>query len=449
MAGFQERLNESLRLKLSLALCGAILLLAALAGAVSFASAFDEAHELQDDMLRQVAALMERQGLAAANDSHFPPPGNLDEESALIIQRLGAQPPAAGVWLPLPATLPDGLQSLTLNGESFRVLVRTMPSKTRIAIAQETHLRDEIARDGALRTVAPFLVLIPLLWLIVARLVRNMFQPIATLSREIDRRAELDLRPVEALRVPLEVRPFVVAINRLLGRVGQSLEAQRRFIADAAHELRSPLTALSLQAERCGEADMSDAARARLATLRQGIERGRQLLEQLLALARAQSAAEPPAAPLSVKRVYRQVLAEMLPLAEAGNIDLGIDEEQELWVWASELDLATLIKNLVDNAIRYTPRGGRVDLSATLAEGKALLRVRDTGPGIAPAERDKVFAPFYRSLGSGKLGSGLGLSIVKTIAERIGAEVSLGHGDPAHASGLCVTVSLPAAPPAA
>jgi two-component system OmpR family sensor kinase len=172
------------------------------------------------------------------------------------------------------------------------VLVKTLPSGGRVAFAQQTEVRDEIARDSALRTLMPFLILLPILLLLVADLVRKIFKPVAALSREIDQRSEQDLYPLVAAPLPLEIRPFVVAINRLLGRVSQSMEAQRRFIADAAHELRSPLTALSLQAERLAGAEMSDQARERLGTLRQGIERGRSLLDQLLALARAQSSNE-------------------------------------------------------------------------------------------------------------------------------------------------------------
>jgi two-component system OmpR family sensor kinase len=149
------------------------------------------------------------------------------------------------------------------------VLVKTTASGERIAVAQESGFRNEIARD-ALRTVMPFLILVPVLLLIVADLVRKMFQPIAALSKEIDQRAEQELHPVEDRHLPVEVRPFAVAINRLLARVGQSMESQRRFVADAAHELRSPLTAMSLQAERLAEAEMSSVARERLTVCAKG-----------------------------------------------------------------------------------------------------------------------------------------------------------------------------------
>ena len=315
----------------------------------------------------------------------------------------------------------------------------------RIAVAQETGVRDEIARDSALRTLMPFLILVPILLLIVADLVRKMFRPIASLSAEIDQRAEQELHPIEESHLPAEVRPFVVAINRLLGRVGQSMETQRRFVADAAHELRSPLTALSLQAERLAQTDMSDLAHERLTTLRRGIERGRNLLDQLLTLAKAQTALDRPKSSVSMQHVYRRVLEDLMPLAEAKHIDIGVEGEQDAQIWVNELDVIAIVKNLIDNAIRYTPDGGRVDLSVTTEEGRAILRIQDSGPGIQVAERERVFDPFYRTLGSDQVGSGLGLSIVKAVTDRIGAEIQLGFSDEVAHSGLCVCVLVPLA----
>jgi len=448
MDGLKKRLNESVQLKLSFTLSLAILVVASVAGVFSFLSAFDEAHELQDDVLRQVAQLMDRQRLSpvpAPVDAHLK---GIDEELRVTVQRLGeANPSAAGVdaggTLPLPTTLADGLHTLEVGGESFRVLVKTTAAGERVAVAQESSFRNEIARDGALRTVTPFLILVPVLLLIVADLVRKMFRPIAALSKEIDQRADQELHPVEERYLPVEVRPFAVAINRLLTRVGQSMEAQRRFVADAAHELRSPLTAMSLQAERLAEAEMSALAFERLTVLRQGIERSRGLLDQLLTLAKAQSAADLPKSPVSVLSIYRRVLEDLMPLAEAKRIDIGVEGTQDAEVWASELDMIAVVKNLVDNAIRYTPEGGRVDLSVGVSEGKAELRIQDNGPGIPLSERDRVFDPFYRTLGSEQTGSGLGLSIVQTIARRMGAEIQLDFVNAIRQTGLKVTVFIP------
>lgn len=448
MDGLQRRLNESVQIKLSFALSLAILVVALVAGGFSFGSALDEAHELQDDMLRQIASLMEHQQLSSDFLSNQKVAKGIDEESRVIVQRLGDghQNSIAvdeGGALPLAPTLPEGLQTLHAGGEWFRVLVKTTSGGERIAVAQEIGFRNEIARGSALRTVMPFVVLVPILLLVVANLVRQMFRPIAGLSTEIDRRSERDLHPVDEKHVPTEVRPFVVAINRMLARMSQSMEAQRRFVADAAHELRSPLTAMSLQAERLAEADMSIAARERLGILRQGIERSRNLLVQMLTMAKAQSAMEPLKAPVSVQAIYRRVLEDLMPLAEAKQIDVGVESAQDARVWVSEVDMIAVIRNLVDNAIRYTPAGGQVNLSVSREPGRSVLCVADTGPGIPLTEREFVFAPFYRTLGNDQMGSGLGLSIVKAVTDRIGAEVRLAFTDQASQSGLSVSVFFP------
>ncbi|HEP6430380.1 sensor histidine kinase [Burkholderia cenocepacia] len=449
MDGFKERLKTSIQFKLSFTLSVVILAVAALAGAFSFVSALDEAHELQDDVLRQVAHLMDRRALSPTQSVMDGLGKDGDEESRVIVQRLGdgigsSVGVDAGGPLQLPPTLADGMHTMDVAGESFRILVRTTVSGTRIAVAQESAFRDEIARDGALRTVMPFLVLVPLLLVIVADLVRKMFLPVALLATKIDQRDERELHSIEVPDIPVEVRPFVVAMNRLLGRVAQSVDTQRRFVADAAHELRSPLTALSLQAERLAEVEMSVTARDRLTVLRRGIERGRRLLDQLLALARAQSSDNGAAvSSVSVQHVFRNVLEDMLPLAETKNIDIGVEGNHDCYVWATELDMTALVKNLVDNAVRYTPEGGRIDLSVGEHNKRAVIRIRDTGPGIPLAERDRVFDPFYRALGSGQAGSGLGLSIVRTIACKVGAELGLEFSDPSRQCGLIVTVLMP------
>jgi len=448
MDGFKKRLNESIQLKLSFSLLLAILVVAVVAGIFSFVSAFDEAHELQDDTLRQIATLFDRQHLPLA---HFGDDGRAkdsDEESRVIVQYLAdggktVDKGNTGMPLPLPTTLSDGLHTLNVGSEPFRVLVKTTASGDRIAVAQETGVRDEIARDSALRTLMPFLILVPILLLIVADLVRKMFRPIATLSTEIDQRAEQELHPVDDDHLPAEVRPFVVAINRLLTRVSQTMDAQRRFVADAAHELRSPLTAISLQAERLAETDMSDLARERLLTLQRGIERDRNLLDQLLTLAKAQATPDMPKSPISVQGIYRRVLEDLMPLADAKRIDIGVEGAQDAQVLVSELDMITVVKNLVDNAIRYTPEGGRIDMSVSIAEGHAALSIQDNGPGIPLIERERVFDPFYRTLGSDQVGSGLGMSIVKTISDRIGAKIQLSFSDEVKGSGLCVCILIP------
>ncbi|MFJ2382965.1 ATP-binding protein [Pseudomonas protegens] len=455
MDGFKRRLSESVQLRLSIALSVAVLIVALLAGVFAYVSAFDEALEMQDNTLRQVAALFERQHMTLA----YPPPGQVvaddNEESRVVVQYLadGARAAAdsdAEIPLPLPTTLADGLSTLTVGGEPFRVLVKTTSAGLRIAVAQETGARDRDARESAWRGLLPFLILFPVLLLVIADLVRKLFRPIEQLAAEIDLRDEQELHPIDERHLPTEVRPFVRAINRLLLRVTQSMTTQRRFVADAAHELRSPLTALSLQAERLASVEMPSLARERLQLLRRGIERGRKLIDQLLGLASAQSAINGRVEPVSVHGVYRRVLEDLLPLAEDKAIDIGLEGGPDRQVLISQEDLLTLVKNLVDNAIRYTPQGGRVDLLVAQVQDEILLQVSDSGPGIAVAERERVFDPFHRGLGSDEVGSGLGLAIVKAIADRHAGRVWLDYSDQRTKRGLCVTVAFARvqAPPA-
>ncbi|MGE7957494.1 ATP-binding protein [Pseudomonas sp. NPDC089530] len=449
MDGFKKRLSESVQLRLSVALSLVILLVAVAASVFAFASAFDEAHELQDDTLRQVATLFDRQRMTLQYPAGEALEGD-DEESRVIIQYLADGRKASAntdelIPLPLPTTLADGVSTLSVGGEAFRVLVRTTARGERIAVAQEVGARDKDARESAWRSLLPFFILLPVLLLVVGDLVRKLFRPIATLAAEIDQRAEQEMHPIDEHHLPTEIRPFVVAINRLLARVAQSIDTQRRFVADAAHELRSPLTALSLQAERLAATPMSAAARERLLPLSQGIERGRKLIDQLLSLAAAQFAADRPQTRVSVHETYRRVLEDLLPLAERKHLDIGVEGTEDTQVIIHDMDLFTLVKNLVDNAIRYTPEGGRIDLSVELIQGSARLQVRDSGPGIAEDERARIFDPFYRSLGSGEAGSGLGLSIVKAIADRAGARVEMGFADATQNSGWCFSVWLKAA----
>lgn len=450
MDGDQKRVNSSLRRRLSRALFASIVGVALLAGAFSFAAAYDEARELQDDMLRQVAQLVARvplpQHLPLA-DSH---PFRYSDDARVIVQRLGQSNPArrsvdAGGALAVPETLGDGLHTLILGGESFRVLVGPGFDGDRIVVAQESDLRDNLALSAALRTLLPFLILVPVLLLIVARLIPSALSPIDRLARELDRRREDDLEPMPTSEVPAELAPFVTAINRVLKRIAEAMDDQRRFVADAAHELRSPFAALTLQAERLAAVALPQAAVERLAPLRQGIARGSRLVEQLLALARIQSAGNHADTPVSVQRIFRQVLENLMPLAQSRHIDAGVSSAQDVLARASERDLYTLVRNLVDNAIRYSPVGGRVDLSVDALDGQAVLTVRDHGPGIPPEERDRVFDPFYRVLGTDQTGSGLGLSIVLSVARRIGASIRLGCTNDAGHSGLTVVVSIPAA----
>ena len=448
MDGFKRKLTQSLQYKLSVWLCVAIIAMAIAGGTLSFATAFEEANEMQDDQLKQVAALIhghvvplvmqKTEKAALANASVL----DTDPEFRIVVQIMsptGIEVLVAN-QLPLlvPVSVSDGIQTLTLQDEEWRIFVKTLNRQQRVVVAQLIEVRDEVAQESAIATLIPFIVLIPVLLLLISYLIREMFKSVTTLAMDLDQRSEQDLHAIDETNLPSEILPFVVAINRMLMRVDHSVEQQRRFVADAAHEMRTPLTALSLQAELFDASDMSEQARQRLATLKNGLERTRLLLNQLLAFARAQQFNKDEKEEVSVQHAIRRALEDLIPLAEAKHIDVGVVSELDAKLSVQEFDLIVLIKNLVDNAIRYTPNGGKIDLSMTRNQEKIILKITDTGPGIPEAERERVFDPFYRLLGNDQTGSGLGLSIVKAIATRMGAKIELDSvkGN----SGLCVSV---------
>lgn len=439
----EGRLSRSIQRQLALGLSAATVAVAIVAGALSFLSALTEAHELQDDVLRQVAALVASQPPGRGLPPHRAQ--DTDPEYSLVVRELGVRSGDDPTSVQFPPQLGEGLQTVRVGaaGASYRVMVRARAGGDRVAVGQETRLRDEIARDSAIRTILPLLGLIPTLIAVMALLVRSALRPVARLSEQIDRRHEQDLQPLEPDRIPSEVRPFVVAINRLLGRLDQAMGAQRRFVADAAHELRSLMTALSLQAERLQADGPGGGASGRVAALRRGIERGRELLDQLLRLASAQATPVEAGRSLSVRQVFRQVLEDAIPLAVARRIDVGIvvAAHADIRVVAREADLVIVLRNLLDNAIRYTPAGGSVDLFAGETPAQVVLGVEDTGPGIPVAERARVFDPFYRVLGTGQEGSGLGLAIVAATVQRMGGRVELADAT-THGRGLKVSIVL-------
>ena len=451
MDGFQRKLTNSLQFRLAAALSALVIALALGAGTFSFWTAFEEANELQDDQLRQMAALVDQHDVPMESLRPGSPERGADLDLQFVVQLIGAPSAAtvagSGPVLVLPENLSDGLQTAVIGRESWRLHVRPLHTGARLVVGQQTAARDEIARTGALRTVLPLLALVPVLLLLVGVVVRQALKPILSLSRELDRRSESDLAPLHDAPVPNEIRPFTASINRLLARVAHSMDVQRRFVANAAHELRTPLTVLSLQAEGLAGRELPDHARERVVSLRQGIHRARSLLEQLLTLARfeAAPAATTPPPPISAMAALRTIIEEQLPLAEAKHIDLGVvGDGTDALVRVRDVEFHSLLRNLIDNALRYTPPGGRVDVGLESNAGGVTVEISDSGPGIPAQERERVFDPFYRVIGTETEGSGLGLSIVKTLAGRMGITVRLGDARTGSGlGGLRVLVSFP------
>lgn len=448
MVGDKESMKESLQARLSFGLTFIILGAALVGGTFAYFSSQQEAHELQDDVLRQVASLFKRQHWITTGVSNGNYKKDSDPESRLYVQFIAPSGETARETqdmpsLPTPSNIQAGMQTLLLGEKSYRVFVSDIGEGRRIVVAQETAVRDEIARNSALSTLVPFLLLVPILVAMVSVLVRRVFRPVLVLAADIEKRTEQDLHSIAGHNIPVEIEPFIKALNKLLEKIKASVDEQRRFIADAAHELRTPLAALSLQAERLNEADITAAdTKERMGALWLGIQRSRKLLEQLLSMARAQADNTIPSTTVSAHRILFNVLEDLLPMAEEKNIDIGIVDSSEVDLWGNEHEWEILLRNLVSNAICYAPTGGRVDLSVIQTPETVSLVIADNGPGIPEEEWGRVFEPFYRVAGNNLAGSGLGLSIASAITRKFGATIRLDYADGKAKSGLRVVVSI-------
>jgi two-component system OmpR family sensor kinase len=313
-----------------------------------------------------------------------------------------------------------------------------------IQVAQDMAVRRGMASSLALRTVEPIVLMAPLLMIVVWWVVSASLAPISRVRRQVSEREADDLSEVSEAGLPDEVRPLVQELNLLLRRVQQAFNAQKSFVADAAHELRSPLAALKLQAQGLQRA--TDDATRELAVNRvmAGIDRATRLVEQLLILAnqQANTVKDMKREPVGLAEIARLEVADSAPSAHARRIDLGVEHADEVQINGQPDALRILIRNLLDNAIKYTSPGGRVDLEIRQSPGRVELSVDDSGPGIPKEDRERALDRFYRVSGTQTTGSGLGLAIVKSVAELHGAELALDRS--ARLGGLRAVVSFPA-----
>ncbi|MDP1766625.1 MAG: ATP-binding protein, partial [Methylotenera sp.] len=336
----------------------------------------------------------------------------------------------------------EGYSESNINGEPWRVLTRwDAQHEFMIQVAEPLAARERLARHITLKMLLPTLIALPVLALLIWFGVGAGLRPLQQLKQEVKQRTANRLEPVAMAGVPEEVAPLVKALNDLFARLEEAFEGERRFTADAAHELRTPLAALKIQAQVALRSKDETERNAALENVLHGVDRATRLVEQLLALARV----DPETAAANYKRLDLQaltasVMADVEPLAHAKQIELLLEEGQTCHVLGDGTQLRLLLRNLLDNAIRYTPLGGCVSVKVGDTEG-VMLEVRDTGAGIPESEREHVLQRFYRITGSGEEGSGLGLSIVQRIAELHGAQLELSDNETG--PGLLVRVIWP------
>jgi len=404
---------------------GTVLAIGLLATAVTFFVAYSEAREFQDHTLRQLAVLIDHNVRPLSQHDKVLVPTRVEENLSDPEERIQVyhiQQSASGKLF--TTSLIQGIQNLDSPDGRLRCYVRKDRGGNLLAVTQPTEIRDELALESALHVFAPMMLLLPLMSWLITLIVRRELKPVTKLAHYLDEQPAGQPRSLPDWGVPAEIDPFVQALNRLINRVNTLLTQQRRFVADAAHELRSPLTALSLQIQNVESAESPEAMTRRLQPLKSGIERAIKLTEQLLNLARVQ-AGEAEYGKINVSILVRRLLEEYLPLAESKNIDLGLDEETELNLFASEKNIRLIIKNGLENGLKYTPVGGMVTIRLYSRNNKAYCEVEDNGPGIDESVREQLFEPFFRLPGGEAGGNGLGLAIAREAAARQGGEIEL------------------------
>jgi len=430
---------KSIRARLSAYLLLAAVLFATAVGLVTYLRTVAASERLFDYQLRQIAQSLRDQGDIANATLPFQ-----SEDSALdvVVQiwtndgRIAylSQP---GNPLPDRATL--GYADVDSGDQRWRVF--SMAAKDRIIqVAQPLELRRGRAVTTALSSLMPLLVFTPLMAILIWWLVGNSLRPLKRLSNELLLRNEWTLDDVPASGLPSEIAPLVKSLNLLLVRLRKAFSSQQAFIADAAHELRSPMTALRMQLQLFERAEEETSKAAALQTLHLGIDRATRLIEQLISAARAEPADTTSTfGTINLAEIVRQVIADEFFFAKERAVGIEFDAPEQVMLEGDATALRVLARNLIDNAIRYTPTNGAVRASVACSEGEILLTIEDSGPGIAPENRLRVFNRFFRLEQSDQTGSGLGLSIVKTIAEQHRASIAL---DSSPLGGLKVSIKF-------
>ena len=418
---------SSLRARLLGSLLAGVVLVGVAGGWVVYRNALAEADAFFDYHLRATALILRDEPVEYLLAPQLPP---TDASYDFVVQVWSLD--GVRVYLSRPhAVLPDittlGFSTVATPEGRWRVFGAQALTRV-IQVAQPLSVRERRAAELALQTLKPFALLLPVLALLIWFAVGHALEPLQRLTAQVNARRVDALNALPAERLPDEVQPLVFALNDLLGRLRAALERERAFMADAAHELRTPLTALYLQLGMLARASGEAEREAAMSTLAAGVQRAIHLVEQMLALARQEPRAESQRVPVRLDELAREIVTELVPQADAGRIDLGVAAAQPATIAGDPDAVRTLLRNLVDNAVRYTPAGGRVDVTVESTPGEARLTVSDDGPGIPPEERQRVFDRFYRRAGTAPSGSGLGLAIVKAIADAHGAAVSLDGG---------------------
>ena len=391
-----------------------------IAGTLSGWIVFKQAREQQDQTLLEIGMLIKAGKLKESISLHHD-----INENTVIINELGEIQ-----HIPIvPVKTTDGFHTMMLDGSQWRVLITTQAeSQRRFSIAQQTKQRDAIARSSSLSVLFPIIVLVGLMLLMINYIIKRQFRSLAKLTKELEQQEANKLFKLDAKNVPEEISPFVNSINSLLSRVSKTVQKQQRFIADAAHELRTPIAALSLQVDNLNKQLDHVERDERQKDLHKGLSRLRILVNQLLNLARLQSEDNTTNTKIIFNPLVHQAIESLFPLLEKSDIDLGIIKQDEnLKVYDQQDRLSQLVYNSIDNAIRYSPKGGKIDISLYQDQGDLVYLVEDQGIGIPEEQLKQVMQPFYRVQECEQPGNGLGLAISQEIAQLLDGHIELSN----------------------
>lgn len=392
------------------------------AALIAYRFANVEASEFLDGQQRQIA-LNAGGGLQRST----PLPADEDREDEFSVTIWDAAGRIVHASLPdwqFPRQSQPGFKDLSVGGDRWRVYTTSDGLRT-VQVAQRSSVREELARQAAIGAAAPVLIVIPLSWIVVGWAMNRMLGRLDALAQGLAERSAAADKPIPLHGIPSEVVPLVTGMNGLITRLRSAFELQKQFLSDAAHELRTPLAAIQVQVDglASGSPDTVDERRA---AITEGIRRASGLVNQLLRLARLD---EPPprqsSETIEVAPLLLGCVADYVEIAERKGVDVGVIEQQPATFRGSAAELRVLLENVIDNAVRYTPPGGAVDVSLQRAGEQVVIEIVDSGPGIPHGAEERIFDRFFRAAPPDVEGTGLGLAIVRRIGERNGISVDV------------------------
>ncbi|MFD0914243.1 ATP-binding protein [Methylophilus luteus] len=436
-------MTQSIRAELAITLTIAIVGVIGLLSFLSYRSAAEELGELYDANLQQLATVIAANDgqwlLSAGTPAAAPANSKIQGEEDYLIKIFHGDNAVYSSHQQVfdASAVPAGLSTQWLNHKRWQVYVVKRAALT-VIVAQDDKLRRRTIRETAIHLIIPQLLIVPLLVVIALLLIRKTFRPLLAISSAIAARSPESLQPLALEKVPSELRPIVQALNQWMHKVAQTVAMQKRFTCDAAHELRTPVTALKLQISAMAQAGKQEFNQW-VSLANAGVARMERLVQQLLTLARVDPDALPQAQQtLHLNPLVIKVLNELKAIYLKKQLDIGFTHSDQVHIPGVAEEIEILLNNVIINAIHYTPPQGTINLKLVQQDHAVLFEVEDSGPGIAEAALDKVFDRFYRGPDSASPGSGLGLAIVREIAHKHHAEVRLTNR-PAGA-GLIVSV---------